>query len=448
MAAEWRTVSVAELQREGALLVEDGNHGEYRPRSEEFVDVGVAFVRAADMNDGIVLFDRTSKINDKARRRITKGIGAGGDVLLSHKGTVGKVALVPLDAPPFVCSPQTTFWRALNSSVIDREYLHAYLRSPGFHAQLATRAGETDMAPYVSLTAQRGLLVTLPPIDEQRNIAHVVGTFDNKIEWNRKMNETLEAMARALFKSWFVDFDPVRTRVEGRDPGLPAHIAGLFPDSFEGSEIGQIPRGWTTIPVFETAEFSNGAAYRDMHFSPGDEGLPVIKIAELKSGVTSTTRFTTTDLGEKYRIDSKEILFSWSGNPDTSINTFIWDGGSAWLNQHIFRVRENGKVSRVRLYCLLKTLRPVFAEIARNKQTTGLGHVTVADMKKLLIAQPTLEVANAFDQCVTPIFDRIIANQLEVRTLITIRDSLLPKLISGIVSVSRSQHLGEVEGVG
>src|SRR5262245_49126422 len=105
MPAEWPTATVAELQGEGILLVEDGNHGEYRPRPGEFVESGVAFIRAADMDAGRVLFESASKINELARERITKGIGAPGDILLSHKGTVGKVALVPEDAPQFVCSP-------------------------------------------------------------------------------------------------------------------------------------------------------------------------------------------------------------------------------------------------------------------------------------------------------------------------------------------------------
>ena len=158
MADKRPTASVSDLQRGGSSLVEDGNHGEYRPRPDEFVEDGVALIRAADMDSGRVLFESAAKINERARQRITKGIGAPGDVLLSHKGTVGKVALVPSDAPPFVCSPQTTFWRTLDMNSLDRKYLYAFLRSPGFHAQLATRAGETDMAPDVSLTSQRGFI--------------------------------------------------------------------------------------------------------------------------------------------------------------------------------------------------------------------------------------------------------------------------------------------------
>ena len=98
--------------------------------------------------------------------------------------------------------------------------------------------------PHTNLGILRGQMPALPPLDEQRAIAHILGTLDDKIELNRRMNETLEAMARALFKSWFVDFDPVRAKAEGRDPGLPKPLADLFPDSFEDSELGEIPKGW------------------------------------------------------------------------------------------------------------------------------------------------------------------------------------------------------------
>ena len=129
MTGKWNIATVMELQREGLLLVEDGNHGENRPRANEFADVGVAFIRAADMDAGRVLFESAARINEQAWNRITKGIGEPGDVLLSHKGTVGKVALVADDAPAFVCSPQTTFWRTLDRGRLDRKYLYAFLRS-------------------------------------------------------------------------------------------------------------------------------------------------------------------------------------------------------------------------------------------------------------------------------------------------------------------------------
>src|SRR5688572_9742385 len=115
-----KTQSVETWQAQGVLRVEDGNHGEYRPRRDEFVTYGVAFIRAADIDAGEIQFDTASRISETAVARITKGIGRPGDVLFSHKGTVGKLALAPPDAPPFVCSPQTTFWRVTDTNTLDR----------------------------------------------------------------------------------------------------------------------------------------------------------------------------------------------------------------------------------------------------------------------------------------------------------------------------------------
>ena len=164
MTSDWRMQTVSELEAERVLLVQDGNHGEYRPRREEIVPDGTPHIRAADISDaGVVDFDNAQRINNAALSRIHKGVGARGDVVLTHKGTVGRIGRVPADAPHFVCSPQTTFWRSLDYDQLDQTFLFAYLRSPLFAAQLRTRMHETDMAPYVSLTAQRSLSVLMPP---------------------------------------------------------------------------------------------------------------------------------------------------------------------------------------------------------------------------------------------------------------------------------------------
>ena len=142
--------------------------------------------------------------------------------------------------PPFVYSPHLSYWRSQDSSRIEGRFLRYWSKGPEFENQLAGMKASTDMAPYLSLVDQRRLQISLPPISEQRAIAHILGKLDDKIELNRRMNETLEAMARALFKSWFVDFDPVRAKAEGRDTGLPKHLGDIFPDHFEDSELGAI----------------------------------------------------------------------------------------------------------------------------------------------------------------------------------------------------------------
>lgn len=434
MVGEWRTATVAELQRDGVLLVEDGNHGEYRPRLEEFVDCGVAFIRAADMDSGRVLFDSAAKINDQARQRITKGIGAPGDVLLSHKGTVGKVALVPSDAPPFVCSPQTTFWRTLDEKRLDRNYLYDFLRSPAFHAQLATRAGETDMAPYVSLTSQRGLSVTLPPIDTQRAIAHILGKLDDNIDLDRRMNDTLEAMARAIFRSWFVDFDPIHAKAEGRHPiGLDAAIAALFPASFQDSPLNNIPRGWAVASLDQIAHFLNGLALQK--YPPdGEEHLPVIKIAELRRGNTAGADHAAADLPAEYVVRDGDVLFSWSG----SLEVVIWCGGKGALNQHLFKVTSKAYPKWFYYFWILEHLAD-FRTIASGKATT-MGHIQRHHLTEAKVLVPAAELISAMDRVFTPIVDKIVTNNLHSRTLATIRDALLPKLVSGEIRTKDVNH--------
>jgi type I restriction enzyme S subunit len=298
--------------------------------------------------------------------------------------------------------------------------------------------------PLLNQGTLNAIPISLPPSDEQNKIGAFLGALDTRVSLIADMNSTLESIARSIFKSWFVDFDPVRTKAEGREPeGMDAATAALFPSKFVDSQLGAVPEGWTAMPLYEIASFSNGAAYKDIHFSPSTEGLPVIKIAELKAGVTGSTRFTEVDLGARYRIEQNEILFSWSGNPDTSIDTFIWDGGPAWLNQHIFRVRENGTVPRSLIYIQLKALRPTFAEIARDKQTTGLGHVTIGDMKRLMVCKPAKELTLRFDEIVEPTLEKIAVNQSVGRALASLRDTLVPRLITGKLRLPEAEKLVE-----
>ena len=310
-------------------------------------------------------------------------------------------------------------------------------------ASLDLRSTATGSAQRLVTQVGLGVLrAPHAPPEQQRAIAHILGTLDDKIELNRRMNETLEAMARALFKSWFVDFDPVRSKVQGKTPsGMDSAIAALFPNEFEDSEMGEIPKGWTSLALYDAATYVNGAAYRAFQPNGDGSGLPIIKIAELKAGVTAQTKYSDVEMPEKYRLKTGDILFSWSGNPDTSIDTFVWSHGPAWLNQHIFRVDPHRPEERTFVLATLKYLRPVFAEIARNKQTTGLGHVTAGDMKRLPIVKPNARVLKAWNTCANPLFDTIFRNTLEAQTLAKTRGALLPRLLSGELSVDNVQPI-------
>jgi len=361
-----------------------------------------------------------------------------GTVLLTSRAPVGYVAMAK--------NPIATN-QGFRSLVVNEEHdpdciYYLLLHNTDYLKQHASGSTFQEL----SGSTLKSLEFLIPPLSEQRAIAHILGSLDDKIELNRRMNKTLEAMARAIFKSWFVDFDPVRAKAEGRDPGLPNEIAALFPDNFKDSDLVEIPKGWEWRSLYDSAKYVNGAAYRNFHFTDEECALPIIKIAELKNGVSDKTKFTKTALDDKYRIDDGEILLSWSGNPDTSIGTFVWSEGAAWLNQHIFRVLPHQKIEKYFVFYLLKYLRPVFAEIARNKQTTGLGHFTARDMKRLMVVHPPEKILAKFNDLVGPIFDRWYGNLFESHTLASLREALLPKLISGKLRVPDAKKFVEEVG--
>ena len=322
----------------------------------------------------------------------------------------------------------------------DKNFIYYISRLPEFRTfaiQKMTGTSGRQRASWQSLSDFR-----ISPLnaDEREKIGSTLSLLDDKINLNREMNVTLEAMARAIFKDWFVDFGPTRAKAEGREPYLAAELWNLFPDALDDEDR---PLGWAVESVHAQAKWVNGAAYKNMHFTENPDALPVIKIAELKAGVTKNTKNTNTELGKKYRISDGELLFSWSGNPDTSIDTFIWTGGDAWLNQHIFAVRSNGRKSITFLYCMLKWLKQEFTEIARNKQTTGLGHVTQQDLKRLTVCTGTSHILATFDNIATPIYFLIYSNLVENRRLAQTRDLLLPKLMSGEIRLREAEKAVE-----
>ena len=381
-----------------------------------------------ERRDGTVPIVSSSGVTGYHDNAMVKGPG----VVTGRYGTIGQVFYVESDFWPL---NTTLYVRDFKGN--DPRFISYFLRTVDYSAY-----SDKGAVPGVNRNHLHQATVRYPvSVNEQHAIAHILGTLDDKIELNRHMNETLEAMARGIFKSWFVDFDPIRDKAEGRNPGLPKPLAGLFPDSFEKSELGEIPSGWYASPVYDLATYINGAAYRA--FEPNEErrGLPIIKIAELKAGVTPQTRFSDVAMPEKYRIDNGDMLFSWSGNPDTSIDIFVWNQGPAWLNQHIFRVVPNSKQERAFVLMTLRNFLPVFAEVARNKQTTGLGHVTVEDLKRLLAVRPPKQVLLGWNPLVEPLLARSFGLEGENNTLATLRDGLLPKLISGELRIKDAERV-------
>jgi type I restriction enzyme S subunit len=409
-----RDVSGWQTIRLGSACKKIGSGATPRGGREVYQTSGISLIRSQNIyNDG---FKRggLAFIGDKQAKDLEYANVQTGDVLLNITGdSVARVCQVPDDILPARVNQHVAIIRP-KKGILDARFLHYYLIHPQMQAQMLGLAGAGATRNALTKGTIEAFEIKGPSFSEQRAIASVLGALDDKIELNRRTNETLEALAQSLFKSWFVDAAQER-----------------------------LPKGWTTRALFDCADYINGAAFRTEHFSAERTGLPIIKIGELKDGITAATKFCEIERELKYRINSGDILFSWSGSPDTSIDIFIWTEGEGWLNQHIFKMHFKRPVEKLFVYYLLKHLKPVFIEIARNKQTTGLGHVTGQDLKRLKTFFPTDDVLEEFNRMVDPLFQKVYSNLRESRTLAALRNALLPKLLSGELRVPTAAKLGE-----
>jgi len=285
--------------------------------------------------------------------------------------------------------------------------------------------------PKLSQGSLNRILLPCPPIGIQKSIVDLLGALDDKIELNRRMNETLEAMARAIFRDWFVDFGPTRARMEGRAPYLAPDIWTLFPDRLD--DDGK-PKEWRSEPLDGIADFLNGLALQK--FPPvGQDDLPVIKIAQLRTGSADGGGLAASSIPARYVVEDGDVLFSWSG----SLTQVVWTGGRGALNQHLFKVTSDHYQKWLHYFWVDYHL-PEFQAIAASKATT-MGHIQRHHLSEAATMIGSDGVMAAADSLLAPLFDRMIANALENRTLAATRDLLLPKLMSGEIRIRDAEAM-------
>ena len=433
VAAEesWVCHSTSDLIANGKLAIGDG----YRAKNSELDREGLPFARAGNISEGF-RFEGADRFPEEELGRVGDKISQPGDVVFTSKGTVGRLAFVRETTPRFVYAPQLCYWRSLDHKLVDPRWLHCWMQGTEFERQISGVKGQTDMADYVSLGDQRNMEITLPPLEDQRAIARVLGALDDKIELNRRMSETLEEMARALFRSWFVDFDPVRAKAEGRPSGLPPDLDALFPASFEASELGEIPAGWEVRNLDEIATFTNGLALQ--RFPPeGDEWLPVIKIAEMKRGYTEKSGRASADIDPRYIVEDGDLLFSWSG----SLELVFWTHGRGALNQHLFKVASD-EFPRWFHWGWTQEHLDDFRAIAAGKATT-MGHIQRHHLTDAKVVVPSSGAVTAADRVLGALLGQQVGLAVQSRDLATQRDTLLPRLLAGEIRVNSTGRVSE-----
>jgi type I restriction enzyme, S subunit len=419
MAGEWHEAPLGELvddivDRRGVTPLKLGS---------DFVAHGYRVISAKAIKGRRVDLsaDDPRFVNEGTYRKWMKASLRADDVILTSEAPLGEPAYVPNDVE--WCLGQRLFGIRTKKARLHGRFLFYVLQSDQVRHDLLSRATGTT-AQGIRQTELRLVRIPLPDVDKQRAIAHILGTLDDKIELNRRMNETLEAMARTFFKSWFVDFDPVRARAEGRDPGLHKPLADLFPAHIVDSELGEVPEGWEVKSLDQIGRFLNGLALQK--YPPVDgRHLPVIKIAQLRAGNTNNADCASADLNADYVVQDGDILFSWSG----SLECRLWAGGPGALNQHLFKVTSE---AHPRWLCYLGIHHHLanFRHIAAGKATT-MGHIQRHHLTEAKLAVPSPELLRAMDTVIQPIIESSWRRAVQSHSLTVLRDALLPKLISG-----------------
>lgn len=294
--------------------------------------------------------------------------------------------------------------------------------------------------PLINQSILNNIEVSIPEQTVTRQaIAHILGTLDDKIELNRKMNETLEAIARVLFKSWFVDFDPVRKKQAGQPTGLPAELDALFPGEFEDSALGDgstaltagIPKGWRVGNIYEICDVIYGAPFQSKLFNTENNGKPLVRIRDLKDEQPGV--YTPEIHPKGYLIQPGDLLVGMDGE----FRSYLWGSEPAWLNQRVCCFVPKFGISTL---FLQHTIDPQLHFIEATEVATTVIHLGKGDIDNFKSLLPPMEVQKQFSQMADAIRAKILVNKSGLRVLSQLRDTLLPKLISGELRVKDTER--------
>jgi type I restriction enzyme S subunit len=385
-----------------------------RIRPDYYVNGSWPWVKTQELKDTWIEHTE-ERITDEAVANSSAKVLPQNTILLAMYGaTVGQLGIL---RSPMTCN-QACCAMIVNSDKADFRYLYHQLRYSRTQLKnLATGAAQQNL----SGTVIKSLRYPFPPLPTQRAIAHVLGSLDDMIEMNRETNEILEEMARALFKSWFVDFDPVRAKLEDRPPaGMDAATAALFPDHFQDSELGQIPMGWEVVTVGDLATLKGGTQLEKESFF--DHGtIPIFGGA----GVMGH--------GELYNADGFVISV---GRVGAYCGQYFYHRGKAWINNNASLIRQREEISGE---WLLLCLRNINMEVI--KKGAAQPFVSNSDIAAVKVLLPSHSILDRFQDMIRPVFLTIESNQTESRDLANLRDTLLPKLLSGEISAPAAEEL-------
>lgn len=413
----WRPCRLGDICR----VNPDKRGADWPHRDIEYIDI-------SSVGTGLLTSPPTELAANDAPSRAQRLVRPGDTILATVRPNLRSFMYLSETKPNTVVSTGFAVLRATEES--DSRFIYYVVSDQSFTEYLTARA-HGSAYPAVSVSVIEDAELLAPPRDVQQSIGAVLGSLDDKIEQNRRTARVLERLARAIFRAWFVNFEPVKAKAAGAAsfPSMPQEAFDALPTTFTDSEIGPVPEGWEVTGIAKIITFLNGLALQK--YPPRGDGhdLRVIKIAQLRKGSTEGADWANGDVPEQYVIRDRDLLFSWSG----TLEAEFWFGGPGALNQHLFKVTSERYPS---WFCLLWIRQHLswFRSIAASKATT-MGHIKRGHLQEAQVVVPPAPILQAADAVLGAMYELHAALMIESRRLDAMRDWLLPRLLSGSVRV-------------
>jgi type I restriction enzyme S subunit len=456
----WAFVSLDDLSRDAEADIQTGPFGTLLHASA-YRETGTPVVAVKNIGENRLVEEDIPRVDDETRERLSRYQLRTGDILFGRKGSVERRAYVHEGQEGWLQGSDCIRLR-LRGQRADARFVSYTLGTPQCRNWIIQNAHGATM-PSLNQEIIGRIPVPLPPLREQQAIACILGALDDKIELNRRMNRTLEGLARAIFQSWFVDFDPVRWNVQGRhakpqsrkadkpkpplasscagDFAFSPKIAALFPNALEDSELGQIPTGWQMGSVLNVADLLSGGTPKTAEPRYWDGSIPWASAKDVsqcgEAFLISTERTITQQGLDNSATQIIPALSSVVVARGATTGRMTMFGSDMAMNQTCYALRTNRGTPRF-LYMLLRSAMRALVHAAHGSVFDTITTSTFRSSRMLL---PAPEVARAFEEVATSLFDRVLASLHQSRMLAALRDALLPKLISGELRVRHAERI-------
>jgi type I restriction enzyme S subunit len=444
MSSDWRPTTIEEIAAPHPAALATGPFGS-SIGSKFFTDFGMPVIRGSNLSADVSarLFDEGLVfVSDEKAKQFQRSMAKRGDLVFTCWGTINQVGLIDSRSKfdrYIVSNKQMKL--SVDLAKADPRFIYYLFSGPEKQAEILDN-GIGSSVPGFNLGQLKRHEILLPSLVEQIQIANLLEMLDDRINLLRETNATLEAIAQALFKSWFVDFDPVRAKMEGRAPeGMDEATAALFPDGFVELGLGAVPNGWRWGTLVDIATFQNGYAFKSKDWTSG--GHPVVKIGDVKPGVIDLAGCSfvspeTVNGLERFRLERGDLLVGMTG--------YVGETGLVpsveplpYLNQRVGRIApEAGPAGMGSVYCAVRTSE--FKEYAEaQSHGSAQANISGASLMSYPMVISSNEVTVAFNELIAVSLENILSNYEQAQTLATLRDTLLPRLISGQLRLPEAQ---------